>query len=169
MIMMKNTLFVAALLPFVFSFFGTPEKTKYTADDIRSVSISCSHMDYSHSFAFYLRKEEDLWLLDADFAVDTENPHTAYEACPIAAEDARELLDIVTEQDIPEKLRRYKKPKMKVHVSDETLCYTSILFNDGEMLGAAKLVCEDLQSGFYRLAEKYSDRQTKTEEELNNG
>lgn len=168
MITVKKALFAAAVLPLLCSLSGCSKPNTYTEDDIRSVSISCSHMDYSHSFAFYLRKEGDLWLLDADFAVDTENPRTVYEACPIAAEDAKELLNIVTEQEVPEKLRRYKKPKMKVQVLDETVCYTSILFNDGETLGAPKLLSEDLQACFYRLAEKYSGTKTETEE-LNNG
>ena len=63
---------------------------------------------------------------------------------------------IVQEQDVIGKLRRYKKPKIKVQVADETAYYTSLLFADGTQLGAAAHISDDLATGFYRLAGKYA-------------
>ena len=54
-----------------------------------------------------------------------------------------------------EKLRRYKKPMCKVQVPDETTHYSSVLFADGAQMAAGTCVSGDLESCFYRLAEKY--------------
>lgn len=147
---------VMALLAVIFGLFGCSKAPEYTIADIRSVSASCGHMDYSHSYSFYLRNTDDGWLLDADYATDTEQPHTVFEACSVTEEDAKELLSTVQEQGVIGKLRRYKKPKPKVQVADETTYYTSILFTDGEQLGAATHISGDLVNGFYRLSEKYA-------------
>lgn len=125
-------------------------------DDIRSVSVSCGHMDFSCSYSFCLRKGESGWLLDAEFAPDTEGPRVEYEGCPVAERDAQELLDIVREQKITEKLRRYKKPKLKIFILDETTYYTAILLADGARHGAAIFIGAEAETCFYRLAEKYS-------------
>ena len=63
---------------------------------------------------------------------------------------------IVQEQDIIDGLRRWKKPRIKVQVADETSYYTSLLFADGTQLGAAVHISDDLATGFYRLAGKYA-------------
>ena len=147
---------VMALLSVFGGLFGCSKTPEYTTEDIQSVSVSCGHMDYSHSYAFYLRKSDGGWLLDADYATDTEQPHTAFEECSVTEEDAQELLAVVQEQDVIGKLRRYKKPKIKVQVADETTYYTSVLFTDGEQLGAATHISDGLVNGFYRLSGKYA-------------
>ena len=55
-----------------------------------------------------------------------------------------------------EKRRRYKKPMCKVQVLDETTYYSSVLFADGAQMAAGTCVSGDLESCFYRLAEKYA-------------
>lgn len=144
------------LLSALGSLFGCSKAPEYTIEDIRSVSVTCGHMDYSHSYSFYLRRSDVGWLLDAEYSVDTEQPRTAFEACSVAEEDAKSLLTVVREQDVIGKLRRYKKPKIKVQVADETAYYTSVLFTDGEQLGAAAHISDGLVNGFFRLAEKYA-------------
>lgn len=151
-----------ALLSALGGLFGCSKTPTYTAEDIRSVSVSCGHMDYSHSYSFYLRKADGGWLLDADYAADTEQPHTQYEACLVTEEDAKELLAVVQEQDMIGKLRRYKKPKIKVQVLDETTYYILLGFADGESLGAATRISQDLEACFYRLAEKYAGTISET-------
>lgn len=147
---------VMALLAALCGLFGCSKAPEYTTEDIRSVSVSCGHMDHSHSYSFYLRNADDGWLLDADYATDTEQPHTIFEACSVTEEDAKALLSTVQEQDVIGKLRRYKKPKIKVQVADETTYYTSVLFTDGEQLGAATHISDGLVNGFYRLSGKYA-------------
>ena len=155
--MMKITvrmLSIAALLSILGSLAGCSKTL--VASDIRSVSISCGHMDNSCSYAFYLRKEENGWLLDAEFAEDSELPRTEYEACPVAEEDVLALFELVQKQDVIKRLERYRKPKLKIHVLDDTTYYTSILFEDGETLGAATMIDQDIEAYFYRLAKKYA-------------
>lgn len=148
---------VVSLLSALCGLLGCGRAPAYTAEDIKSVSVSCGHMDYSHSYSFYLRKAENGWLLDADYAADTERPHTAFEECPVAEQDANALLSVVQEQDIIEKLRRYKKPKIKIQVADDTSYCTSVLFLDGEQLSASAHISDALVTEFYRLAEKYTE------------
>ena len=152
----EKAVVAVALLSVLCGLLGCGKAPNYTVEDIRSVSISCGHMDYSHSYTFSLRKAERGWLLDADYAAGTADPHPEYEACPVAEEDVRELLHIVREQEVIEKLRRYKKPMCKVQVLDETTYDTSVLFADGAQMAAGTCVSGDLESCFYRLAEKYA-------------
>lgn len=144
------------ILSFLGGLIGCRRVPEYSADDIRSLSISCGHMDYSHSYSYYLRKGENGWLLDAEYSRDTESPRVKYEECAVAAEDVKELLDIVEKQEIVKKLRHCKKSRSKIVALDDTSYYTSILFGDGEQLGAAKLISRDMEEAFCRLAEKYS-------------
>ena len=155
---------VTALLSVLCGLFGCAKAPAYTLEDIRSVSVTCGHMDYSHSYSFYLRKAETGWLLDADYAVDTEQPRTTFEACPVTEADAEALLNVVSEQDVIGKLQRCKKPWLDVQVADETTYYTSLLFADGEQLGASAHISDGLVTGFYRLAEQYADTAPKTED-----
>lgn len=159
----KAVIFVAILTVFS-SLFGCQKTPEYTGDDIRSVSVSCGHMDYSHSYSFYLRKSENNWLLDAEYAVDTEQPRVEYEERTVTEKDAKELLSIVQEQDVIGKLRRYKKPRLNVQAADETNYYTAILFADGEQLGAAAHISDDLVTGFRDLAGKYAGDPPETDD-----
>ena len=144
---------IAALLPLL-CLFGCGRAPEYTVDAVCSVSVTCGHMDYSHSYAFYLRRAADGWLLDADFAPDAAQPHTAYEARPVSAADAQTVLDALQKEDGIGRLQRRKKPKIKVQVMDETTYYTVLGFADGESLGAAVRI-DALETCFYRMAEKY--------------
>lgn len=153
-----------ALLSVLSGLFGCQKTPEYTIDDIRSVSISCGHMDYSHSYSFYLRKSENNWLLDAEYAVDTEQPRIEYEERPVSEKDAKELLSVVQEQDVIGKLQRYKKPRITVQVADETNYYTAILLADGERLGAAAHISGELVTGFYNLAGKYAGDPPETDD-----
>lgn len=147
---------VMSLLLALAGLFGCSKAPAYSAEDIQSVSVSCGHMDYSHSYAFYLRRANGGWLLDADYATNTGQPHLAFEECLVTAEDAQALLAIVQEQEVPAKLQRWKKPRLKVQAADETTYYTAVLLANGEQLGAAAHISDDLVNGFYRLAGKYA-------------
>ena len=61
-----------------------------------------------------------------------------------------------TEEQILNKLRRYRKPVHRFHVLDETTYYASISFSDGASVGAPELASKELEAFFYRCAGKYS-------------
>lgn len=150
----KKVVIVMALLSFLF---GCNKTTEYSIDDIRSVSISCGHMDNSFSYSFYLREKDDKWLLDAQFCIDSQSPQIEYENHHIEKEDVDELLNIIKEQEIIEKVQKYKEKKSNIIISDETIYCTSIQFKDGEMIMAKKQISQDLTNYFYSLAEKYAE------------
>ena len=162
MIKIGGVFFAALIFSYSYSLFGCGKPMEYTSNDIRSVSASCGHMDYAHSYSFYIRKVENEWLFDADFAINTEDPHVELENCSVTAEDVKELLDIVHDREVIKKLRCYKKPKVKLQISDETAYYTSILFSDGEQAGAPTCINQDIEAYFYRLGEKYADLMSET-------
>ena len=145
----------------LFKFGKTPDNT---VDDIRSVSVSCGHMDCSHCYSFHLRKSKFGWIFDAEYAEDTGSPLTSYEECTVTAEDAKELLNTVLKQNLPAKLKSYKKPKIKAFALDETTYYTSIAFANGTTLGAP-IPSEDTEACFYRLAKKIR-RQISADKQL---
>ena len=157
-----KALSAAAILSVICCIFGCVKIPEYTADDICSVSISCGHMDYSHSYSFYIRKAENEWLFDADFALNTEDSRVEFENCSVKNEDVKELLDIVLDRETIKKLYRSKKTRTKFQISDETNYYTSVLFSDGEQAGAPILINQDMESYFYRLGEKYTDMMSET-------
>lgn len=155
----KKAVAAVAIFSVLCGLLGCKKLPEYTVADIKSVSVSCGHMDYSHSYAFYLRKEENRWLLDAEFAKDSESPRIQYEAHFISDADANEILKTVGEQNVIEKLASFKEPKLKVSVSDETVYYTMLGFRNGENLGAKTLASKELTACFCRIAEKYCDAQ----------
>ena len=157
---LRKTLLMATLSAFFCGMFGCSNMPEFTADDIRSISISCGHMDYSHSYCFYIRKEENKWLFDAEFATDTQSPRVEFEACPIATQDVKELLATICNQKATEKFWQYKEPKLKVQALDETTYYTSILFTNGKSLGVPMLISSETEDCFYRLAKKYANAKT---------
>lgn len=153
-----------AILSVLCGLFGCVKTPDYTLDDIQSVSVTCGHMDYSYSYSFYLRRTENDWLLDADYATDTEQPRTVFEAVSVSDEDAKALLSVLAEQDVFDKLRRYKKPKIKFQVADETTYYTSVQFADVEQLSAPIYAGDDFVTEFRRLAEKYANTAIKADD-----
>lgn len=158
----KAVVFVALLSVFG-GLFGCQKTHEYTIDDIRSVSVTCGHMDYSHSYSFYLRKSGHNWLLDAEYAVDTERPRIEYEERPVTEKDAKKLLSVVQEQDVIGKIQRCKKPRLNVQIADETSYYTAILLADGEQLGAPVHISDDMVTVFYNLAGKYAGDPPETD------
>ena len=98
-----------------------PERHKqpaYTAEDIQSVSVSCGHMDYCYCYSFQLNKTEDGWLLDAECFMDAQQSRVELQDCPVTGAEAEELLRLIREEQILDKLRRYRKPVHRFHVLD---------------------------------------------------
>lgn len=154
-----------SILSAIVGIFGCNKAPEHTADDIRSFSISCNHMDFSFSYFFDIKKSEDGWLFSAECFTDGKSQHTESENCPVTNEEVEELLNIIHEKDVIDSLRRYKEPKVKFHVLDETTYHSTIGFADGKSIGAATVVSgNEIESYFYRLAEKYADTKAESSE-----
>lgn len=160
---------IMSILSAIVGIFGCNKAPEHTANDIRSFSISCNHMDFSFAYFFDIKKSEDGWLFSTECFTDGKSQHTEFENCPVTNEEVENLLDIIREKDVIDSLRRYKEPKLKFHALDETTYYSSIGFADGESIGAKTIVSgDDIESYFYRLAEKYADTKAESgETEIN--
>ena len=135
---------------------GGHKQPVHTGEEIQSVSVSCGHMDYCYGYSFQLKKTENGWLLDAECFTDAEQPRVELQDCPVTGAEAEELLRLIREEQILNKLRRYRKPVHRFHVLDETTYYASISFSDGASVGAPELASKELEAFFYRCAGKYS-------------
>ncbi|MGN1457522.1 MAG: hypothetical protein ACI4XP_06165 [Acutalibacteraceae bacterium] len=154
-----------AILSAIAGIFGCNKEPEYTVGDIQSFSISCNHMDFSFAYSFYIKKSEGGWLFSTECFTDGKSQHTEFENCPVTNEEVEELLTIIREKDVIDSLRRYKEPKLKFHALDETTYYSSVSFADGKSIGAATVVSgNEIESYFYRLAEKYADTKAESNE-----
>lgn len=145
-----------AILSLFLGLSGCKKTPEYTPEDIREIHISCGHMDYTYAYSFSLKKADESWLFSADCSINREGPHIELEDCPVAQEEAEEIIEIIREQDIIESVRRFKKPNFKWHALDETTYYTSFLFADGKVISSAVFGSRDMEELFFCLAAKYA-------------
>ena len=142
-----------ALLSALCGLFGCSKAPEYTPEDIRSVSVSCGHMDYSHSYSFYLRKTENGWLFDARCFVDDHHKEVAFENRDVSNEDMKTLFEILERNDSIAYAENYKKPKkLPFEVMDETTYSFCLTFSDGSQYTTCDWQ-KELEEFFYRLAE----------------
>lgn len=144
-----------SILSFICGFTGCKKTPDHTADDIRVVSVSCSHMDFCFGYSFSLTLSENGALLSAECFTDRESERVEIEDIPISKEDADGLIDIIRDGDLISKLKANKKPKRIFQVLDETVYSSYIEFSDGEHISASMLASSELTDRFYGLAEKY--------------
>lgn len=148
------------LMSFVLGLFKRKKSPDYTADDVRSASLSCGHMDYSFCYSFFLRKKDNIWLLDADYAENTEAARTEYEDRKTDDTDVEKLLCIIRDNDLIKKMQLYRKPKKRIVIQDETTYTTGLCFTDGKTLCVPTLISKDFETEFRHLAEKYKNPPT---------
>lgn len=134
--------------------FGCKSESEYTADDIKSLSISCGQMDLSKSYSFGISQNDDTWILYADcFALDGETRINLN--VPIKTDEAKNLLSKAEESGFITSIHRYKKPLLKANIADEEMYSSLATFSDGNSISAPILASREIEIGFYSLAEKY--------------
>lgn len=84
-----------SILSFICGLTGCKKTPDHTADDIRVVSVSCSHMDFCFGYSFSLTLSENGALLSAECFTDRESERVEIEDIPISKEDADGLIDII--------------------------------------------------------------------------
>ena len=88
---------VLAFLP-IFGLFGCGESERNTADDLVLIHTVYYGTERNPVYCFALKKEENGWLFSADCLVGEQKEHyTSFAAFPVPAEDAAELLRIISE------------------------------------------------------------------------
>lgn len=155
-LLIKAVTFVAALSLFC-NFSGCKKEMEYAAGDIVSVSTSCGHMDYSHSYSFYIVKKGDKWLFSADCSENTRSDRIQLEDCPVTNKEAKKLISLVEVQKETETLKSYKEQKLRAFVLDETQYFSVICFSNGETLSAKRKMSDETVEFFCYLSKKYKN------------
>ena len=108
---------VFALLQ-VFGLFGCGGGKKYTSYDVVLINTVYYGTARDPVYAFALKKEENGWLFSADCLVGEQKEHyTSFAAFPVPAEDAAELLRIISEDGEIERLKKHRDPRYIFHSS----------------------------------------------------
>lgn len=159
------------LLPGVSGCRKEPEKTpQHELSEIITLSMICSHMDYSYSYAFMLTREGDEWLLDAECCTQDDQEKTVISGRAISSEDVEVMYDLLENHDMIAYVESYEEPEESpFEILDETTYSFCLSFSDGSSyvtnsFGDAR---EELEDFFYRLAEAFAeDAQDREKEDL---
>lgn len=151
-----------AILSILVGLFGckeSPNKTpKYKSGDINSISISCGHIDQYYCYSFVLSKSEGKWIFSAECYLNNEvgaSSGLKIQSCTVTTSDVDKLLEIIDKQNVISSMEKYKVSKVKLFVRDETVYHTAMSFANGDNLQVDTLICKDIESYFYNLADKY--------------
>ncbi len=137
--------------------FGCDGGSVYTADELTGISISCGRMDIRSCYSFALSKgSDDSWLFSSDCFINGLEREISIRECEISSEDVEEIISIVREKELIERLQKQKKPLRLGFVSDEESFSAHMSFSDGEAIDGDISLSSELEDCFYRLAEKYS-------------
>ena len=158
-----------ALLP-VFGLFGCGGSKKHTADEIIMLSTVYYGTARDPVYAFALKKEENGWLFSADCLVGEQKEHyTSFAAFPVPAEDAAELLRIISEDGEIERLKKHRDPIHIFHSSDAPARMSQMTFSDGSTVEKEAAMGErvlaylnGLADRYYRAAESAADTPADT-------
>ena len=144
-----------ALLP-VFGLFGCGGSKKHTADELLMLNTVYYGTARDPVYAFALKKEENGWLFSADCLVgEQKERYTSFESFPIPAEDAAELLQIVSEEGEIERLYKHRNPIRFFHISDAPTRSLGMTFSDGSTMEKKAILGDRALNYLYVLADRY--------------
>ena len=144
-----------ALLP-VFGLFGCGGGKKHTADEIIMLSTVYYGTARDPVYAFALKKEENGWLFSADCLVgEQKERYTSFAAFPVPAEDAAELLRIISEDGEIEKLYKHRDPIRIFRSSDAPARSSGMTFSDGNTIEKETMLGDRALNYLYALADRY--------------
>lgn len=143
-----------SLLCGLFGCQGAPKAAKHSLSEISAVSISCGHTDLRLCYSFWLRREEEAWLLNAEFF--TRESKTVLENRRLVGEDAEAVLEILKKNNSIAYVENYRKPKaVFTPTADEDTYVFCLTFSDTRQYTAFGRQ-RDLEEFFYALAEEIS-------------
>lgn len=154
----KKAVILLELLAMLSALFGCGEgqPAQHELSELRSISMSCGQSNRCYSYSFYLRKEGEAWLLDAECFTKDRTEETVFSARTVDAGELEVLFDILERNGTIAYAENYKKPKKSpLTVLDAPVYGFALTFSDGsvydtESAGDAR---HELEDCFYRLAE----------------
>ena len=142
------------------SLFGCKKNPVKPDRKLTSVSISQNHMDSTFCYSFGVRKENGLYLFDADcvFVDNDEYSEVSFTDKEITKEEFEKFAGLDKKYDFISLKRPKKKKKSKIFALDETTAHFTVrygedtfsLYPNGDCYSE---VCEN----FFVLAEKYNE------------
>ncbi|MBQ2943743.1 MAG: hypothetical protein IJD93_03465 [Ruminococcus sp.] len=133
----------------------TPDESK----ELKGLSFTQNHMNYSCCYSFYLRQEGEDVLLDAQFRFEEEPYEIILEGIKVDAECLKRLQKLDKEYGISEYVSSYRKKPSLFEVMDKTENKTTVHFDDGSYKRAESKDehIEVLYAFFTDLAQEYKE------------
>lgn len=140
----------------------TPTESK--SKGVTGVSLSQNHMNFRYYYSFYIRKDNDRILFDADVRFDDEPYEVILESCEIEKSDFSNVLSIIEKYGVEKYVSRYKKKNLPFNAADKTTKTTTLYFSDGSDKSAdtGAEYEQELYDFFENLAIKYSNKVVST-------
>ena len=153
-----KTVTVMGLLAIFAGLFGcnkTPKPAQHELSEISGVSLSCGHMDRSYGYFFWVHREQDKWLFNAECFTYDHEVETVFENREVRSNDMDALFEILEQSNSIAYVENYKKPKKLpfFEVMDETTYGFCLTFSDGSQYVTLDYQ-KELEEYFYRLAEQ---------------
>lgn len=150
----RKTVTAVCLLSVLAGLFGCGKAQHHEVSQLVSVSISCCHMDRRFGYSFFLRKENGVWLFDADCFTDDFETQTVFEDKTVGDDKITELFDIIEKNETVKFAETYKEPKKLFEALDESTYSLCLTFDDGSKYNTDSIgsAMQELERYFYTLA-----------------
>ena len=154
----KKAVILLELLAMFSALFGCGESrsAQHEISELRSISMSCGHSNHCYSYSFFLRKEGETWLFDAECFTKDREEETVFSSKAVGDGELEALFDILERSGTIAYAESYKKPKkFPFTVLDAPMYGFALTFTDGSVYNtdSAGDARHDLEDFFYRLAE----------------
>ena len=159
---LKKAVAVMGILTVLSGLFGctkAPKPAQHTISEISDVSISCGHMDRSYGYFFWVHREQDKWLFNAECFTHDHEVETVFENREVSGQNMDALFEILEHSDSITYAENYKKPKAPLFEALDDTTYTFCLtFSDGSRYTTCDRQ-KELEEFFYLLAEHSNEQQ----------
>ncbi len=98
---------------------------------INGISLSQYHMNYGENYSFFIRKEDDKVVFDAEVRFYDEPYEIILEGCQVDEKYYDELISLEKEYGISDYVNSYKKKTLPFEALDKTENITTVYYMDG--------------------------------------
>ncbi|MGN1139163.1 MAG: hypothetical protein ACI4RM_06920 [Ruminococcus sp.] len=158
----KRGLIFMSFLPVIMSLFGCGKAPAKPEGELNSISISQNHMDRTYCYSFWVRKEKDTYLLDANcILADYDNDKYSevnFTDKEISKKEFESFTQLDEKYDFLSLIKPEKAKKSIFFALDETVSYFTVKYGDDTFSLYTNGDCySEVCSCFFALAEKYNN------------
>lgn len=146
------------------SLFGCDKNPEKPDSELTSISISQSHMDRTYCYNFFVRKENGLYLFDADcvFVDNDEHCEVNFTDKVIAQEEFEEFAKLDEKYGFLSLIKPKKEKKSIFFALDETITHFTVKYGEDAFSLYPNGECySKVSENFFALAEKYNKTKIK--------